>query len=219
MSFGPVAISRRLCYFEARAMPPKQTPSSAHGPPQGRARPRQRRGPRHRPHLGPRVLADLGIPIDLIAGSSIGAVIAGVNAVGRLALQAGPRHHEEGRLSQALRPRPLALGALRRQDGPWCSSPATFPQGRPHRGPSRAPGDRRLRYRHRPVRSCFRKGNLLEAIRASVSIPGIFTPARFGRSLLVDGGVVDPLPIDVATIMGADLTIAVSLHPASEGSA
>ncbi len=64
----------------------------------------------------------------------------------------------------------------------------------------------------RPV--VFRKGNLLEAIRASISIPGVFTPVRIGKKLLLDGGVVSPLPIDIAEEMGAHLVIAVSLQPA-----
>ncbi len=59
----------------------------------------------------------------------------------------------------------------------------------------------------------FNQGNALEAVRASISIPGIFKPVRYEDSILVDGGVADPLPIDIADEMGAGLTIAVNLHP------
>lgn len=44
----------------------------------------------------------------------------------------------------------------------------------------------------------FDKGNLLEAIRASISIPGVFTPLRKDGRVLVDGGLANPLPVDVA---------------------
>ena len=59
----------------------------------------------------------------------------------------------------------------------------------------------------------FRSGNVLEALRASVSIPGVLVPVRYRDTLLVDGGVSIPLPISVVRGMGAGLTIAVNLHP------
>jgi len=60
----------------------------------------------------------------------------------------------------------------------------------------------------------FRKGKILTAIRASISIPGVFIPVSYNGSLLVDGGVINPLPIDVAKEMGAETIIAVNLQPA-----
>ena len=60
----------------------------------------------------------------------------------------------------------------------------------------------------------FSSGNLLSALRASISIPGIFEPVRYGNRILIDGGVVNPLPVDVVRKMGADRVIAVNLHPA-----
>jgi len=59
----------------------------------------------------------------------------------------------------------------------------------------------------------FRKGNILEALRASVSIPGVLIPAVYGDTILIDGGVANPLPVDVLKDMGSGLTIAVNLHP------
>jgi NTE family protein len=59
----------------------------------------------------------------------------------------------------------------------------------------------------------FRSGNILEAVRASISIPGVFVPVKYRDTLLIDGGVAKPLPIDVVKHMGAGLTIAVNLHP------
>ncbi len=52
---------------------------------------------------------------------------------------------------------------------------------------------------------------LYEAIRASISIPGIFAPKKIGSRTLVDGGVVDNVPADVARSLGADRVIAVDL--------
>jgi NTE family protein len=57
----------------------------------------------------------------------------------------------------------------------------------------------------------LREGDVLEAIRASVAIPGIFKPRRHGGRLLVDGGLVNPVPVSVARALGADLVIAVSV--------
>ncbi|MFH1850745.1 MAG: patatin-like phospholipase family protein [Candidatus Neomarinimicrobiota bacterium] len=55
-------------------------------------------------------------------------------------------------------------------------------------------------------------GNIIESIRASVSVPGVFTPVRRGKQLLVDGGLVNPVPVDVARAMGAEVVIAVDLN-------
>ena len=55
-------------------------------------------------------------------------------------------------------------------------------------------------------------GDLIEAIRASISVPGIFTPVRREGSVLADGGLVNPVPVAVAREMGADFVIAVDLN-------
>jgi len=55
------------------------------------------------------------------------------------------------------------------------------------------------------------QGKVMDAVRASISIPGVFTPVKYQDYYLVDGGVVDPVPVDVAEKMGADIIIAVSL--------
>lgn len=59
----------------------------------------------------------------------------------------------------------------------------------------------------------FRKGPVLDAIRASISIPGVFIPAQIGNTFCIDGGVANPLPVDIVKSMGAGLTVAVNLHP------
>ncbi len=60
------------------------------------------------------------------------------------------------------------------------------------------------------------QGPIAPAIRASSAVPGIFTPARRGSRLLVDGGVVRNLPVDVVQQMGAEYVIAVDLVPVNQ---
>lgn len=57
----------------------------------------------------------------------------------------------------------------------------------------------------------FSKGHLPRAIRASMSIPAVFAPVDVDGRLLVDGGMVDNIPIDVARSMGVDRVIAVDI--------
>lgn len=59
----------------------------------------------------------------------------------------------------------------------------------------------------------LRDGSLLEAVRASVSLPGIFTPVKFGKQYLVDGGLVNEVPVSVCREMGAEYVIGVNVLP------
>jgi len=157
-------------------------------------------------------LPRLGIPLDLIVGSSIGAVAAGIYAAGGL-----PRFRED-------------LRTMKREDFFKLFDPSLSRYGffsgrkaivflRRYIPPATRIEDLSVPLgivttdydSGRPV--VFRKGNLLEAIRASISIPGVFTPVRIGNKLLLDGGVASPLPIDIAEQMGAHLVVAVSLQP------
>ena len=58
----------------------------------------------------------------------------------------------------------------------------------------------------------IRKGDVHTAIRASMSIPGVFSPVERDGKVLVDGGLVNPLPIEVCRQLGADKVIAVDLN-------
>jgi NTE family protein len=58
----------------------------------------------------------------------------------------------------------------------------------------------------------FHNGSLYTAMRSSMSIPGVFEPIRKDSMVLVDGGVVNNFPVDVARSMGADYVIGVSLQ-------
>ncbi|SMC09140.1 patatin-like phospholipase family protein [Nitratiruptor tergarcus] len=57
----------------------------------------------------------------------------------------------------------------------------------------------------------FQEGDLLEAIRASIAIPSFFTPIEKDGMLLIDGGVLNPLPVAPTMSSPSDLTIAISL--------
>lgn len=58
----------------------------------------------------------------------------------------------------------------------------------------------------------FHNGSLSDAMRATMSIPGVFAPVRRDNQIFVDGGLVDNLPTDVVRGMGADIVIAVHLQ-------
>jgi NTE family protein len=58
----------------------------------------------------------------------------------------------------------------------------------------------------------FSKGSLAEAMRATIAIPGVFAPVRRDNQIFVDGGLVDNLPTDVVREMGADVVIGVHLQ-------
>jgi NTE family protein len=66
-------------------------------------------------------------------------------------------------------------------------------------------------------RVVLQTGLLARAVCASAAIPGLFPPVELDDRLLVDGGVVDNLPVDVARELGADYVIAVDLFPPPTG--
>ncbi len=61
------------------------------------------------------------------------------------------------------------------------------------------------------------KGSLVDAMRASYALPGIFSPVKLGGRWLIDGAFVNPAPVSVCRAYGADLVIAVVLHADSFG--
>lgn len=57
----------------------------------------------------------------------------------------------------------------------------------------------------------FNKGNVVKALRASISIPGFFIPVENNNKILVDGGVVDPIPTEPLKKAGAEIIIAINV--------
>ncbi|MHB1143455.1 MAG: patatin-like phospholipase RssA [Thiobacillus sp.] len=58
----------------------------------------------------------------------------------------------------------------------------------------------------------LREGKVTDAVRASIALPGLFTPVQRDGSWLVDGGLVNPVPVSLCRAMGADVVIAVDLN-------
>lgn len=59
----------------------------------------------------------------------------------------------------------------------------------------------------------LREGSTIEAVRASCAMPGLFAPRRYRDRWLVDGGLVDPVPVTLCRMLGAEVVIAVNLSP------
>lgn len=63
----------------------------------------------------------------------------------------------------------------------------------------------------------LREGRVLDAVMATIAIPGVFPPKKWGDRFLVDGGVLDPVPVQIARSLAPDLpVVAVSLSPPPE---
>ena len=58
----------------------------------------------------------------------------------------------------------------------------------------------------------LREGAVAGALRASFALPGVFSPIRHGHRFLVDGALVNPVPVSVCRALGADVVIAVNLN-------
>jgi NTE family protein len=200
-------------------------------------------GARGAAHIGVlKELERLRIPIDAIAGTSMGAIVGGLYASGMSAAEL-----EElvgsldwaAALSDELDRRNLSF--RRKQDdsevpidfefglrGTEILIPKGVIQGqkldlllrRLTLGVSHVDDFDRLPIPFRAVASdiergeawVMREGDLAQAIRASMSVPAAFAPVRIGDRLLVDGGLVGNLPVDVMQQMGVDVIIAVDVE-------
>ncbi len=58
----------------------------------------------------------------------------------------------------------------------------------------------------------LQQGSMFDAVRASIALPGLFTPVQYDETILVDGGLVNPVPVSLGRAMGADILIAVDLN-------
>ncbi len=159
-------------------------------------------------HVGVlKVLCEEGIPIDCIAGCSIGSIIGALYCAGlapdniyKLAKHLKPRYWLDFVLPKTgVLAGDKILETMRFLTRKKCFAELDLPlaivateinQGR---------------------EIVFTEGDLAKAIRASISVPGIFVPYKIDDMLLVDGAVLNPTPVDVARKMGADIVIAVDL--------
>jgi NTE family protein len=157
-------------------------------------------------------LQSMNIPIHRIAGSSIGAVVGALYSAGSLA------DFKRDLLKMKWSEMVALADPVFPRSGMFAGKKVMQFLGR------YLPGDGNIEdlpvpltvvatdyYTGRPV--LFTKGNIRDALRASISIPGVFTPVRYGDTFLIDGGVANPLPVNVLYRMDARLSIAVNLHP------
>jgi len=162
-------------------------------------------------HIGViKALTEAGIRVDCIAGASIGAVVGAVHASGKIdALEdivlrldwkqiasfldvVFPKSGliDGNKIADFVRAH-VAPGNIEDLPLPFCAVSTDLETG---------------------SEIVIREGDIIEAVRASISVPGIFTPVRKGDLILVDGGLVNPVPVSVARAMGADFVIAVDLN-------
>jgi NTE family protein len=158
------------------------------------------------------VLEREGIPVDMIAGTSIGALVGGLYA----------REHDAGLIKkQAMQLDWVGVTSL---------VDFTIPRSGFMGGKRvtnllrRFIGDAQFKDLSIPL-ACvaadiisgdevvIREGSVLEAIRASISIPIVFKVCKKNNRYLVDGGLVNPVPVSVVKQMGADFVIAVDVTP------
>lgn len=155
-------------------------------------------------------LEDAGISVDYIAGSSIGALVGATYAAGSI-----NKFHDflttvdwkvvasyfdfnfpqkgllEGRKLLGLIESLMVESDFENLNIPFCAIATNLSTGEEVH---------------------LKDGNLIHAVRASMSLPGIFNPFEIGDNYLVDGGLVNPVPVDVVREMGADIVIAVDLN-------
>ncbi len=144
-------------------------------------------------HLGVlRALEELGIPVDIIGGASIGAAVTGPTAQGQRIAEATEviRRNFRSLLDYTLPLASLLSGrrisaAIQGQFGSWDIEDLWIPYYCVSTSLTTA----------RVV--VHRRGSLARAVRASVAIPGVLPPVPEGQDLLVDGGVLNNLPLDV----------------------
>lgn len=169
-------------------------------------------------HIGViQVLEENGIDVDIVAGSSMGAYVGAIWAYGY-----------DGQKMEAL---------AREMESRWSLWRLIDPVLLPRQGFIRGNGVKRRLMRSighvhfaelkRPFRAIgtnletlervvFSAGEVAEAVHASIAVPGICVPVNIGGETYVDGGIVDPLPVDVLREMGVSRIIAVNAIPAPD---
>ncbi len=191
-------------------------------------------------HVGVlKVLEEMRIPVDHVAGTSMGAIVGGLYASGLSAGEveqilstmdwAAMGEDQQPRRDRAFRRKEddqryvmnleIGLDGFVLPGGLRSGQRFTF-ELRRHTWPVVEISD----FAALPVpfkavavdletgeRVLLERGSLPRAMRASMSLPGVFTPVELDGRLLVDGGIVANLPIDVVREMGADVVIAVNI--------
>ena len=191
-------------------------------------------------HIGVlQVLEKAGIPVDVIVGTSMGSIVGGLYAIGYSADQLDSLVRVQDwmfLLSDKVNRYDLPFGE-KEQDGKYLLS---LPFDRGKKRPSGFISGQNvynlfsdltigyhdsLDFLQLPIPfACvaadmfhreeivMKGGNLVQAMRASMAIPGVFTPVRTGNRVLVDGGILNNFPTDVARELGAEIVIGVDVQ-------
>lgn len=193
-------------------------------------------------HVGVlKVLEEQGVPIDVIAGTSMGAIVGSLYAAGYKAdeLQKIVESLDWQSLFQDQQPRDMLNFQLKRDNSGFFNTAEFGIKDGSVKLPEGLVNGQKLTFELRrllervaqiedfdklpiPFRAVatdietgeqvvLRKGNLATAVRASMSIPGLFSPITIDNHVLVDGFVSNNVPVDVAKQMGADILIVVGL--------
>jgi len=162
-------------------------------------------------HVGVlRGIVAAGIEPDVVCGASAGAVVGAVHAAGRLDDFEAWARGLDRRQVLSLLDVSMSGGALRGrrmidQIGTFLPDDATI-EGLPHPFAAVATDLESGR------EVWLQRGRLLEAIHASCALPGVVAPVRIEGRWLVDGGIVNPVPVALCRALGADSVIAVDLN-------
>jgi len=174
-------------------------------------------GARGLAHIGVlRVLEREGIPVDLLAGTSMGGVIAAGYAAGM-----SPDDLEKEALGVTRTRRLLGLVDPTLPNGGLIRGQRLQAYFEQHLG-QQTFSDLRLPLALVTVdlntrqEVVLREGPVALALRATTAVPGLLMPAEINGWQLVDGGVLNNLPVDVALKMGAEVVIAVDIGPTRE---
>ncbi|MBS0608743.1 MAG: patatin-like phospholipase family protein [Proteobacteria bacterium] len=162
-------------------------------------------------HIGVlQVLRDEGVPLDMVCGSSIGALVGAAYAAGELERFAEWVQGLGLREVFGFMDFNLAGGMLKGEKliAFWRRNFADFDIES-----SPLPFAAVATDLHSGAEVWLREGSIADAVRASIALPGLFTPVvQEGGRLLVDGGLVNPVPTSLARAMGADIVIGVDLN-------
>lgn len=161
-------------------------------------------------HIGViRALEEAGYAPDVVCGTSIGALVGAVHAAGRL-------DWLEGWVRRLTWPGVVSLLDFRMGGGliegarltgffrEHFDDPGIEGLPRPFACVTTELGTGREVW--------LREGPVIDAVRASIALPGLFTPMQLDGRLLVDGGLVNPVPVSLCRAMGAEVVIAVDLN-------
>ncbi len=166
-------------------------------------------------HIGVlKVLESAGVPISLLAGTSMGGVLGAMYAGGMT-----PAQIEQEVLERS------NIAAIRRMIDIRLTYRGFIRGGRIYNllaevlGLDMTFADLQLPLAMVAVDArtgcevILKEGKVVDAVRATISVPGVFLPVEQDNMILVDGGILNNVPTDVAHDMGADLVIAVDVMP------